>query len=498
MKELAQLFQSSLSPRVLLVGDVMLDHYLFGQVERISPEAPIPVLRVKSEEHRLGGAGSVATMLRALDAEPIPVAVTGDDKEGRVVRELFEARGIATGCVLTDPGRPTTVKTRVLGGTQQRHPHHMMRVDREESFPIAADLLERFLGLIEGALPEVDLVLISDYNKGVCAAEMIPRLIRLADAAGVPVVADPVRDTDYRRYAGCRCITPNRIEAGLAAGLHIETPEDGLLAAKELVSLGIESVMVTLDKDGIAWANSKGDSAHFPCRQRQVCDVTGAGDMVLSIVGFCMAAGASAEVTMMAANLAGGMEVERLGVVPLTRDELLDAIQQTDLSGDPKIVSLPRLKTQLDKARRAGRRIAMTNGCFDLLHPGHVQSLQAARSLGDCLVVAVNSDASVRKLKGPSRPIIDERNRAEMLAALSCVDFVILFDDASVARLVREIRPDVLVKAAEYSVQGVVGHEIVEEYGGEVVVVPMKGGYSTTALIERIRDEGTLFLRKAS
>lgn len=498
MTELSQILQSSSSPRVLLVGDVMLDQYLFGQVERISPEAPIPVLRVKSEEHRLGGAGSVATMLRALDAEPIPVAVTGDDKESRIVRDLLREKGISTDCVLTDASRPTTVKTRVLGGTQQRHPHHMMRVDREECFPIESGLFEQFLQVIEKTLPSVDLVLISDYNKGVCAGEMIPRLIEAADAAGVPVVADPVRDSDYRRYAGCHCITPNRVEAGLAAGIRIETPEDGLRAAKELVALGIESVMVTMDRDGIAWANAAGDSAHFPCRQRQVCDVTGAGDMVLSIVGFCMAAGASAEVTMGAANLAGGLEVERLGVVPLSREDLLEAVYQTDVSGDPKIVSLARLKTQLDKARQAGRRIAMTNGCFDLLHPGHVQSLKAARAKGDCLVVALNSDVSVRELKGPSRPIIDERNRAEMLAALSCVDYVILFDDASVAPLVAEIQPDVLVKAAQYSVQGVVGHEIVESYGGEVVVVPMKGGFSTTTLIERIRDEGTLTLRKAS
>ena len=498
MKELAQLLQSSSSPRILLVGDVMLDRYVFGRVERISPEAPIPVLKVRSEEHRLGGAGSVATMLRALDARPIPVALTGEDEEGRVVRDLLRGKGIATECVLTDPNRPTTIKTRILGGTQQRHPHHMMRVDREESLPIESALLERFLCVIEETLPNVDLVLISDYNKGVCAGEMIPRLIQIADAAGVPVVADPVRDSDYRRYAGCRCITPNRVEAGLATGIDIETPQDGLRAAKDLVALGIESVMVTMDKDGIAWANQAGESAHFPCKQRQVCDVTGAGDMVLSIVGFCMASGASAEVTMAAANLAGGLEVERLGVVPLSRDELLDAVHRANVSGDPKIVPLSRLKTQLDAARRAGRRIAMTNGCFDLLHPGHVRSLEAARAQGDCLVVAVNSDASVRELKGPSRPIIDEQNRARMLAALSCVDYVVVFDDASVAPLVAEIRPDVLVKAAQYSVQGVVGHEIVEAYGGEVVVVPMADGFSTTTLIERIRNEGKLSLRKAS
>ena len=366
----------------------------------------------------------------------------------------------------------------------------MMRVDREADSPIPAETMEQLLSGMARCMDEIDLLLISDYNKGVCKGELIPRLVKLARAAGVPVIADPVRDADYRRYAGCGCITPNRVEAGLAAGMKITSPQEGLEAARRLLDFGIDSALVTLDRDGMAWADASGDARLFSARPRQVCDITGAGDMVLAALGYMIAAGADYPTAIEVANTAGGLEVERLGVVPLTRQEILLELCHNVpcATTDHKILPLEKLLGQLRRLRQAGQRIVMTNGCFDLLHPGHVASLQEARKQGDCLVVGLNSDRSTQELKGAGHPIVDQQGRAEMLAALACVDYVVIFEEASVAGLVERVLPDVLVKAAQYSVEEVVGHQTVTRHGGRVVPVPMKPSYSTSGLIEKIRS----------
>jgi D-beta-D-heptose 7-phosphate kinase / D-beta-D-heptose 1-phosphate adenosyltransferase len=480
------LLQRDLRPRVLLVGDVMLDRYVWGDVERISPEAPIPILRIERQEHRLGGAGSVASMLATLGAQTILAAVVGDDDEGRIVAELLDNLEINHRLVLTAGDRVTTLKQRLLGRAQHRYPHQMMRVDRENVSPISTETMDLLLSGIARCMDEIDLVLVSDYDKGVCKGDMFPRLIELARTAGVPVVADPVKDADYRRYAGCTCITPNRAEAGRALGTRITTPQEGIDAARRLLDFGMQSVIVTLDRDGMAWVDRNGHAQLFSARPRQVCDVTGAGDMVLSVLGYMLAAGAEIPTAIEVANVAGGLEVERLGVSPLTRREILSELAQGTVTGE-KIVAMERLGSTLERLRLAGKRIVMTNGCFDLLHPGHVASLQEARKQGDCLLVGVNSDRSVREIKGPGRPVIDERGRAEMLAALTCVDYVVIFDEASVAGLVERVGPDVLVKADQYTTEQVVGHESVLRRGGDVVSVPTKPSYSTTELIQRIQ-----------
>ncbi|MGA2031789.1 MAG: bifunctional heptose 7-phosphate kinase/heptose 1-phosphate adenyltransferase [Thermoguttaceae bacterium] len=485
---LRALLEQDLCPRILLVGDVMLDRYLWGDVERISPEAPIPVLRVGKQEHRLGGAGSVASMLAALGTRTTLVSVVGDDPEGRAVRDLLERIAVDGRHVLTAADRCTTVKERLLGRAQQRYPHQMMRVDREVDEPIAAATAEELLAAIARTVDDIDLVLVSDYNKGVCKGPMIARIVELARRSGVPVLADPVKDADYRRYAGCACITPNRAEAGRALGTRIGTPQEGLEAARRMLHFGVESTIVTLDRDGMAWADRAHGAQLFSARPRQVCDITGAGDMVLATLGYMLAAGADPAAAIEIANVAGGLEVERLGVVPVTRQEILAELAHGSSDAGQKIMAWEQLDRELQRQRLAGRRIVMTNGCFDLLHPGHVASLQQARKQGDCLVVAVNSDRSVRELKGAGRPIIDQQGRAEMLAALGCVDYVIVFDEVSVEGLVARILPEVLVKADHYSVEQVVGHEIVTAHGGHIVSVPTAPHYSTTALIERVHD----------
>jgi D-beta-D-heptose 7-phosphate kinase/D-beta-D-heptose 1-phosphate adenosyltransferase len=479
-------------PRILVWGDVMLDRYLWGEVDRISPEAPIPVLKTERTEDRLGGAGSVATMLAALDAQVTLTTVVGDDLEGRRVLELLAEANIGIGPVLRSEGRPTTVKQRLLGKTAARHPQQMIRIDRESKMPVDEQLAGRLLEVVRRQLDRVDLVMISDYGKGVCEDGLLRQLIHMCRAAGVPIIADPIRDADYARYAGCNCITPNRTEASDAIGRPITTIDEGLDAAAELTGLDIGGVAVTLDRDGIAWADRHGNRRQFPVRAREVCDITGAGDMVAAALCYAFASGADWKVACELANLSAGLEVERLGVVPLSRHLLLaelEPLPPTATPADPstKLVSVETLQAELDRRRGARQCIAMTNGCFDLLHPGHVASLQFARAQGDCLVVGLNSDRSIRALKGPARPLLDEQARAAMLAALACVDYVVLFHEASVERLVGQVLPDVLVKASQYTVEEVVGHEIVERHGGRVALFPMEGEYSTTELIERIR-----------
>ncbi len=498
LAELIPILQRSYRPRILVVGDVMLDRYFWGNVDRISPEAPIPILRILRQEHRLGGAGSVASMLTALETELYLASVTGDDAEGIMVRQLLEEMGADTHAVIRVEGRPTTVKSRFLGRAQGRHPQQMIRVDHEQDRDLEDYEAERLLQLISEVIQRVELVLVSDYAKGVCGGQFVPRLLNLARRHGVRVVADPYRGRDYRRYAGCACITPNRYEAGLAVGFEIRNAEDGLAAAERLLEFGVDGVIVTLDRDGMAWANRAGQRGLFSVRPRQVYDITGAGDMVLSIIGYYLAAGLDYPQVIELANLAGGLEVERLGVVPITRGELIEELRRGGGTAQAKVLSVDDLEVQLHARRAAGQRIVMTNGCFDLLHPGHVVSLQEARRHGDCLVVGLNSDQSIRALKSAGRPIIDERGRAEMLAALECVDYVVLFDEMSVAPLVGRIQPDVLAKSGEYRTDEVVGHEIVERGGGTIALTSVKGDYSTTGLIHKILEQGDRLLARPS
>ncbi len=492
-RQLFELLTTDRRPRILVLGDVMLDRYILGHADRISPEAPIPVLKVTDRDERLGGAGSVVMILAALEVDVIVATVTADDREGQRIRELFQVDRVDGGCILVSNERTTTVKERLLGRTQSRHPQQIIRVDREDTEPISENTADRLLGAIERRLDEVDLVLVSDYNKGVCGERLLARLVKQCRQRAIPVVADPARGVDYRRYSGCTCITPNRTEAGLALGTPVQTLAQSQEAARKLLDFGIESIVLTLDRDGIAWSDPQGHVRFFPVQPKQVFDITGAGDAVLCGLGFGLAAGADWPTVIELANLAGGLEVQRLGVAPFTRSELLDELSDLGVTSRQKVIPIERLLGELQARRSSGQRIAMTNGCFDLLHPGHIASLQHARQQADCLVVGVNSDNSVQLLKGEGHPIIGELDRAEMLASLMHVDYVVIFDDISVAGLVQQVAPDVLVKSAEYTSDQVVGHETVESHGGQISLAPIKGSYSTSALIAKIQKlaEGT-------
>ena len=492
--DLVELVQKLGSPRVLVVGDVMLDRYVWGNAERISQEAPVILLRADKREERLGGASSVATMLQALGAKTSLVGVVGRDSAGLQTRQTLEDLGIDAEGVIADPDRPTTVKERFIGRAQARHPQQMIRVDYESRDDVS-EALERSLSqVLAEKLREVDLVLVSDYDKGVCTPRLLETTIAAAKVRGVKVVADPIRGGDYSKYRGCSAITPNRLEAGLATNRAIQSLDDALRSAAELRDrLGLEAGIVTLDKDGMALAHRDGRSAIFPTRPRQVYDITGAGDMVMAALGLALAAGADYDSAIRLANVAGGLEVEKIGVVTVTRDEILADLLHAPfrvaerIPGANKIQSVPQLIADLDARRQKGQKIAFTNGCFDVLHAGHVQYLHEARSQADCLVLGLNGDSSVRQLKGPSRPLNPVEARAMVLAGLQDVDFVTIFAEATPLSLIRAIRPDVLVKGADYRKDDIVGAQFVESHGGRVHLAGLREGFSTTNIIERMK-----------
>ena len=488
-KELIDLVQNLGQPRVLVLGDLMLDRYVWGDAERISQEAPVILLRADRREERLGGASSVATMLRALGARVMLAGVVGGDHDGGRVRQMLTDQGIDHEGVVSDAGRPTTVKERYVGRAQHRHPQQMLRVDYEDRRPVG-DAVKDQIGLVVNShLRKCDIVLISDYDKGVCTPGLLATVINNARALGVRVLADPIRSHDYRKYHGCSAITPNRLEAGIATGRLLNCHDEVFEAATHLQEkLDLEAAVITLDKDGMAVRHRDGRALHFATRPRHVYDITGAGDMVLSVLGMALAAGADYAQAVPLANVAGGLEVEKIGVATVTRDELLrDLMHATPALAPKKVLSPELLLQEIDYRRRLGQRVAFTNGCFDVLHAGHVQYLQEARAQADVLVVGLNSDASVRQLKGATRPVQPLAARSLVLSALQAVDYLTVFDEQTPIELIRAIRPDVLIKGADYRKDEVVGAELVESYGGRVHLACLHHGHSTTHLIEKMR-----------
>ncbi|MBC8874771.1 MAG: bifunctional heptose 7-phosphate kinase/heptose 1-phosphate adenyltransferase [Planctomycetes bacterium] len=493
--------------KVLVVGDVILDRYTWGDAGRVSPEAPVLVLRAQDEEVRLGGAASVACLLRYLEARVTLAGVVGGDPSGRTVRRLLEEIDLDTDLLLNDTDRCTTTKERFVGRAAGRHPHQILRVDRESTKPLEKHIEEKLTTAITEQLDGHQAVLVSDYAKGVCTPRLLGSVIGKARERGVPVLVDPARITDYGRYHGASILTPNRAEAEGATGLSIAGPSEAFAAGEELLrTLELDAVFLTLDKDGIAVIAKDQDPEIVPTREREVYDITGAGDMVLAMTGLCHAAGFPFTETAVLANVAAGLEIERLGVTPVTRKEILAEFEKREETGtgsdhddrclspfpdqhperSNKVVTLEQMADLAASYRRQRRRLVFTNGCFDLLHVGHVTFLEQSAELGDVLIVAINSDASVSRLKGPERPIIRECDRAAMLAALSCVDHVLVFEEDTPHRVLERLRPDILVKGG--TTKTVVGREVVIRYGGSVRILEGVPDASTTTIVNRIRE----------
>ena len=491
MQRLMECLGSLGSPRVALLGDFMLDRYVYGDVERISPEAPVPILKVLRTNNRAGGAGSVASAVLALGGKVSCIGVRGADPEGDDLANLLVTAGGETHSLIRLARRRTIVKTRYVGLAQHRNEQQILRVDRDPVAPVAEEVYVSLIAAVRSEGRSCGILAVQDHDKGLVTDATGPKLIAAAREASVPVVVDPARVRDYRRYVGATVLTPNRYEAQMATGIAITDDASLSAAAKRILDVtGAEAVLITLDREGCYLLDAGGEGRRVASgRPRTVCDGTGAGDEVLAMVSLAMASGCDHEQTAALANVAGGLEVERLGVVPVTRPEVLEELQRlTGLRGS-KVVSREQLAEEVTRRRRRGETVAFTNGCFDLLHTGHVRYLQQARELGSCLIVAINSDESVRQLKGDDRPIVGQDERAEMLGSLACVDYVTIFDEDTPMALLELLRPDVLAKGGTTS--RIVGHEFVEGYGGRVLTLAKVDGLSTTEIIQCVRQSGS-------
>jgi len=473
------------APRVALVGDFMLDRYIYGDAERLSPEAPVPVLKVVRTEERTGGAGNVAEAVLALGGKVTCIGVLGRDDAGDRLTGMLVSAGAETTGLVRLGNAPTTVKSRYVGLAQHRHAQQMLRVDQEPPRAISNRVATTLAVALRGRLGDCDVLALEDYDKGVLADDSARRMIADARKASVPVVVDPARIRDYGRYRGATLLTPNRDEAQLASGIPIVDDESLERAAGRLLDAAeADAVVITLDREGAFLLQRGGGSARIGTRARAVYDVTGAGDEVLAMLAVAVGAGCRFEQAVALANVAGGLEVERFGVVPVTRSEIVDELRRMIGLRGGKVLDRKKLLAEVRRLRRQGQTIVFTNGCFDLLHMGHILYLRQARQMGSCLVVAVNSDAGVLRLKGPGRPVVGQDERAELLGALECVDFVTVFDEDTPEVLLERLRPDILVKGG--TTEAVVGREIVEAYGGTVRTLDAFEGLSTTEIINRV------------
>ena len=486
---LIEIVESLPKARVALIGDLMVDRYLYGNAERLSPEAPVPVLHYQREEVRLGGCGSVAADLAALGCNVRLVGLAGNDAAGKQLREKLAEAKIDPGLLVEEEGRPTTCKLRLVGSAQHRHPQQLMRLDFEQTRPAAAATADKLVENARKALESADVLAIEDYNKGTVPPEVLRRLIEIGRNSKKPVIVDPAMVGDYSRYAGASAIKLNRYEAGKASGLPVETPgQFGPAARKLLEILNVEAVILTLDREGAYLAVRGGEDRWLNTKARQVFDVTGAGDMVLAMTAAARAVGASWEETVALANVAGGLEVERFGSVPVHPDEIIRELLSEVRESLGKQRTLEQLAPELQRHRAMGKRVVFTNGCFDLIHLGHVKYFQFARNQGDLLLVGVNTDASIRRLKGDSRPIVGETDRLGVLEELESIDYLVTFDQDTPLNLIRMIRPDVLVKGQDYEKKDVVGANEVESWGGKVALAPLVDGRSTSTMIRRILE----------
>ena len=482
----------------LVIGDYMLDQYIRGAAERLSPDAPVPVLKAEQTEDRPGGAANVCLDIVALGGKVTVLGVAGDDTEGQLLRKAMEKAGCDTRGLIVDPDRPTTVKRSLIGLAQHRHPQKMFRVDIESSEAISPSVLQEMLKVYEQILPEVDIVCIEDYNKGVCSALLCREIMQRARAMGKQVLVDPAAVDDYGRYHGATAITPNRSEAELATGM--DTVEDAgdaeneELASMLLHTLDLDAVILTLDRSGALVLERDGSAVPVATVAREVYDVTGAGDMVLAALAAARSQGWDWRDSVVFANVAAGLEVAVFGVEPIplvnVKRELLT--QHHPLPG--KVRTLEELLIELDVHRQSGKSIVLTNGCFDVIHAGHVAYLREAKNQGDILVVGVNSDEQVTIQKGAGRPVYNINDRLEILSELQCVDYLIEFNEPTAHELLRNIKPHIYIKGGDYRPEDINEWDLLKEWIAEgrieLKVLAHRPGLGSTQTIEKLNNAG--------
>jgi D-beta-D-heptose 7-phosphate kinase/D-beta-D-heptose 1-phosphate adenosyltransferase len=469
--------------KVLVVGDIMLDRYIHGEVDRISPEAPVPVLRHAQRYERAGGAANVAMNLAGLGCQTFLAGFWGNDGEQAELAGLLEKAGVDTTGVVTGT-LPTISKTRIVGRNQQ-----LLRLDIESRDGVPLIELQRLEERAVGLAGKVHAVILSDYAKGALSEAICSAVIRAARTAGIPILADP-KTPDFSKYSGATTVCPNLGELSLATGVPAHKTDEILAAAQELLlELDFQFLTVTMSEKGISVLRKEG-VYHSPARAREVFDVSGAGDTVIATLAASLAGGLQVPTAVELANLAAGIVVGKIGTVPIAQHELIAALTPSSgLTAGEKILDLERMTTRVAEWRAAGETIVFTNGCFDLLHVGHITLLEDCRRFGSKLVLGLNADSSISRLKGPTRPIVGERERAKVMAALAAVDAVVLFEEDTPLELIRALRPNVLVKGGDYVVETVVGHEDVIAQGGRVEIVPTVEGFSTTNIVKKLTGQ---------
>jgi D-beta-D-heptose 7-phosphate kinase / D-beta-D-heptose 1-phosphate adenosyltransferase len=473
--------------RILIVGDIMLDRYIWGNVQRISPEAPVMVVKKQRVTETLGGAGNVANNLAGLGCQVVVVGVCGHDHRSQVLKQLLRQKGIQDG-LIEDPGRPTITKTRIMAHKQQ-----VLRLDEEDAGALSSDLVQQIQFRVTREMAHCQALIISDYGKGTLASEqLVQEIIALARTHTIPVLVDP-KGTRWERYRGATCITPNTAELEAMVGAPLEGDDALLIASAREVRnrLALDRLLVTRGAQGMCLLGPEEEPLLIPAQARDVYDVSGAGDTVIATLAAALAGGAAFDQAARVANVAAGIVVGKLGTQPILASELFTALRFNNQQlyypyAAAKMTAMDAALAKVQEWKAASEILVFTNGCFDLLHPGHISLLYQARALGDRLIVGLNTDASVRRLKGPQRPILQQQDRAAMLSALACVDMVVHFDEDTPLDLIKAIQPHVLVKGSDYNPDQVVGKEVVEAYGGCVKLVDLVKGYSTTQLARKV------------
>jgi D-beta-D-heptose 7-phosphate kinase/D-beta-D-heptose 1-phosphate adenosyltransferase len=486
--KLLKIVSSLGKPRVLLVGDFMLDIYTYGDALRISPEAPVLVLKITNTECRPGGASSVAMDLAALGAETFCIGTIGNDQNGKILKDKLTQAGVNIEGLLTVEDRPTISKQRLIGLAQHRHKQQLFRLDNEETEPLSSRHAEQILKIYNRQLASADIVCLQDYNKGVLSENICRELINQAKKAGKKVLIDPSPTANYSKYISATAITPNRQEASIGVGFELKNEQDYARAAEKLTeNLKLEAVIITLDKEG-AYLKTATESELIPTRPKNVYDVTGAGDVVLATIAAALAAGNDYKSAVQLANITGGIEVEKFGVATVTVEEAVNEIVGQMRGKAGKIRTVEPLLQELNWHRSQKRKIVFTNGCFDVIHRGHIEYLKFCKEHGDIVVVGLNSDSSVKMIKGAGRPINKQYDRAAVLAALETVDYIVIFDEADPLELIKKVKPDVLIKGKDWEKKGAVGGDFVNSYGGKVIFAPLVEGQSSTKTIEKIKS----------
>jgi len=467
--------------KILVVGDIMLDEYIYGTSTRISPEAPVPIINKTEKILSPGGSANVANNLKQLGVRTFLIGTVGNDPNSKEITGLLRSEGFDLKNIIKDSHKPTTVKTRIISNGQQ-----IARVDDEDPTGISVNIQNQVLNRVSKTLrmQRPDAVIISDYNKGLITKKVSKEIIKLARKYGSFISVDP-KGEDFSKYSGTDLITPNRNEAETVTGLNLKNEKEIKACLKKLLLLSkTKSALITMGKDGISFLNSNNSFNTVPAQQINVFDVTGAGDTFISVFTLSLVISKSWNDSAYLANLASSLVVSSVGTTYTTSDQLLRA--SAVKNENDKIIKLADLKKMLLASRKNGEKIVFTNGCFDLLHPGHIKILKESKKLGDILIVALNSDSSVKKLKGSGRPLVKEDERAHLLSLLEEVDFVVIFQELTPLKVIRELKPDIITKGGDYKKSEIVGSDFVKSKGGTVITIPLLKNHSTSRIIKSI------------